>query len=147
MINGTLYWSWGDTGCETAVLFLPEYRKSTFGYRAKKAELEFISCLWRSNLFFALFFLFFWNPKQALKLVAPTSRAVPGSSRASTGQWSEKDNVLVVQSCLWSPAGVGLVTGTVGWEGVQLICLWSIPNLANSSAAACHLGGTEMFLQ
>lgn len=27
-----------------------------------------------------------------------------------------------------------------------LLCLWSIPSLA-SSAAACHLGGTEMFLQ
>lgn len=94
MINGTLCCCWGNAGCRAAVLFPPAYRKSTFGYRARKAELRFVSCLWNLPFFslvlFVLFFLL--NPKQALKLLAPASRAGPGSSRASTERWSGQDS-------------------------------------------------------
>lgn len=96
----------GDAGCGAAVLFLPACRKSTFGYRARQAELGFVSCLLRSTLFLAHFFFFFFViPKQAVKLFSPASGAGPGCSRARIGQWSGQGHVLVVQSCLWSPAG------------------------------------------
>lgn len=90
-------------------------------------------------------FFFFLKSKASTAAAHSASRAGPGSSRASTGQWSRQDiggAGLPLESC-W--CGTGDQDSGTWWAA--LICLWSIPSFTKSSAAACHLRGTEMFLQ
>lgn len=133
----------GDAGCGAAVLFLPACRKSTFGYGARQAELGFVSCLLRSTLFLAYFF-FFCYPKA-------------GSEAAFSCQWGwarlqQGQDTAVVRAGPCA-GGAELPLESCWWPGqwdkrcAAFICLWSIPSLANSSVAACHLGGIEMFLK
>lgn len=87
-----------------------------------------------------IFFFFFFNPKQAVKLLAPASGAGPGCSRARIGRWSGQGRVLVVQSCLWSPAGVGLVTRTVGQEVCSFRLLVKHPQFSQQLCSSLSFG-------
>lgn len=99
----------------------------------------FLDC-WDLPFFLLTFFFFFFNPKQAVKLLAPASGAGPGCSRAGIGRWSGQGRVLVVQSCLWNPAGVGLVTRTVGQEVCSFRLLVKHPQFSQQLCSSLSFG-------
>lgn len=145
VINGTPCCCWEMQGVELQFYFCQHVGNPPLVTEQGRQNWGLFLACWDLPFFSPTFFFFFFcYPKAGSEAVFSCqwgwARLQQGQDRAVVRAGPCAGGAeLPLESCWWP--------GQWDKRCAAFICLWSIPSLANSSVAACHLGGIEMFLK